>query len=64
MQTVDKFLWYIFILTLVVVSLVYYVGVKSDATAIGGVLQGLWNSASGILPNGSQRGYPSTAGTK
>ena len=64
MQTVDKFLFYIFVLTLVVLAAVYYIGLKTDAQSFFSGVQGLWNSASGILPNGSQRGYPSTTGTK
>ncbi|HLZ25037.1 MAG TPA: hypothetical protein VKQ30_23190 [Ktedonobacterales bacterium] len=64
MGTVDKFLFYIFVLTLVVVAAVYYIGVQTDATAFFSGIQGLWNSASGILPGGQQRGYPSTSGTK
>ena len=62
-DTVNKFLFYIFILTLVVVASVYYIGVKTDAATFFSGIQGLWNSASGILPNGSPRGYPSTSGT-
>ena len=64
MDTVNRFLFYIFVLTLVVLAAVYYIGLKTDANAFFSGVQGLWNSASGILPNGSARGYPSTTGTK
>lgn len=47
MGVVDKALWYIFALTLVLMLLVYYVGVKSDAGAVGDTITSIVRAVTG-----------------
>lgn len=47
MNTVDKLLFYLFILSLFAMGLIFYVGLQADAGSVLGGLQGLWNGAMG-----------------
>lgn len=61
MSTVDKALWYIFALSLVLVMLAYYVGVKTDAGALGDALRSLIYAVTGRNSSGGFAGYPKAA---
>ena len=52
-----------FILLLVLILAAYYVGVTSDATAIGGQVLNLVYGVSGRTTSGAFAGYPGGGGT-
>jgi hypothetical protein len=57
----DRALWYIFVLSVLLMLAVYYIGVKSDATAVGSALNSMLLTVTGRLPNGQFASYPTTA---
>lgn len=62
MQAVDKALFYIFALSLLLVLVAYYTGASTDISAIGSTLNTLILSATGRNAQGAFAGYP--AGSK
>ena len=58
MDTVDKLLFYIFALSVILIFAVYYIGVTTDAGVFFAALNSLWNTATGRLSNGQFAGYP------
>ena len=59
----EKALWYIFILSLVLVALAYYVGLKSDSKALGTAFTNLIYALTGRSSGGKFAGYPGGAAT-
>ena len=57
----DKALMYIFVLSLVLIGLAYYVGLTSDVPTIAAALQSLIYSVTGRDNNGKFAGYPKAA---
>ena len=56
-----KALWYIFILSLVLIALAYYVGVQTDAPALAAAIQKIVYAVTGRNSSGSFAGYPKAA---
>lgn len=56
-----KALFYVFILSLVLVGLAYYVGVQTDAPALGNALQSIIYAVTGRNSSGNFAGYPKAA---
>jgi hypothetical protein len=50
--------FYLFVLSLVLIGLAYYVGLKSDATAIGAQVNSLGLTFTGRNSAGAFAGYP------
>lgn len=57
----DRVVWYLFILGLALLALAYYVGLKSDASAISAALNSLILNITGRTKNGQFAGYPKAA---
>ena len=57
----EKALWYIFILSLVLIGLAYYVGVQTDAPALANAIQQIVYAVTGRNSSGSFAGYPKAA---
>ena len=57
----EKALWYIFILSLVLIALAYYVGVQTDAPALANAIQQIVYAVTGRNSSGSFAGYPKAA---
>lgn len=57
----EKALWYVFILSLVLVALAYYTGLKSDAASLGAAFQSLIYAVTGRNNQGTFAGYPKAA---
>lgn len=49
---------YLFILALVLVAVAYYAGVKTDAVALGGVINSVLNTSTGRNSTGQFQPYP------
>lgn len=58
MSDMGKIITYIFILSLVLVLVAYYAGVKTDATAFSGAINSLLNTATGRNAQGNFAAYP------
>lgn len=61
MGTVDKLLGYIFLLSLVLIGVVYYVGVKTDANAFSAAANQLMLTATGRRADGTFAPYPAAS---
>ena len=57
----SKALFYIFILSLVLVGLAYYVGVQTDAPALADAFRSIIYSVTGRNSSGNFAGYPKAA---
>ena len=57
----QKALFYIFILSLVLVGLAYYVGVQTDAPALKDAIVGIIYGVTGRNSQGNFAGYPKAA---
>ena len=57
----ERALFYIFILSLVLDGLAYYVGVQTDAPALANALQQIVYSVTGRNNQGNFAGYPKAA---
>lgn len=57
----DKALFYIFVLSLVLIGLAYYVGLTSDVPSIANGLRSLIYSVTGRNSSGNFAGYPKAA---
>ncbi len=57
----ERALWYVFVLSLVLVALAYYVGLKSDAQSLGAAFNQLIYALTGRSSSGSFAGYPAAA---
>lgn len=58
MGIADKMLWYIFVLSLVLIGVVYYVGVQTDAGAFASFIQTVGYMATGRKKDGTFAAYP------
>lgn len=61
MSTVDKLLWYIFVLSAFLIAVVYFVGLSTDAKTVLGAGQSFLNTVTGRKSDGSFAGYPTGA---
>lgn len=61
MNTVDRLLWYIFVLSAVLIGVVYFVGLSTDAKTVLGAFSGLLKTVTGRKSDGSFAGYPGGA---
>lgn len=61
MGSVDRALWYIFILSLVLIGVAYWVGLKSDIGSISAALNSLVLYVTGRNSKGNFAGYPKAA---
>ena len=52
MDTVDKLLFFLFILSLFAMGLIFYVGLSTDANTFFSGLKGLWSQAMGLTNGG------------
>lgn len=57
----EKALFYIFVLSLVLIGLAYYVGVQTDAPALANAIQSIVYAVTGRTSSGSFAGYPKAA---
>lgn len=62
MSTVDKLLWYMFVLSALLIAAVYFIGVSTDAGAVKDLLVGIFNTVTGRpAAGGAFGGYPGGA---
>lgn len=59
MGEIDKTLWYLFILSLVLIGVAYYTGLKSDAGAFASAINKLGLTFTGRNSQGTFSAYPS-----
>ena len=57
----DRALFYIFVLSLVLIGLAYYVGLTSDVPSVANGLRSLIYSVTGRTSSGNFAGYPKAA---
>lgn len=57
----ERALFYIFVLSLVLIGLAYYVGVQTDAPALAGAIRSIVYSVTGRNSQGNFAGYPKAA---
>jgi hypothetical protein len=53
-----KALHYVFILSLLLIAAVYYIGLTSDVNAVGPQVRGILNAVTGRNSNGAFAAYP------
>lgn len=58
MSVINTLLAYVFFLSLILIIVVYYVGVKTDTAAFSSAANSLINTATGRKSNGAFAGYP------
>lgn len=57
----DRALFYIFVLSLVLIALAYYVGLTSDVPKVANAIRSLLYSVTGRNNHGNFAGYPAAA---
>jgi uncharacterized oligopeptide transporter (OPT) family protein len=61
MDFLQKSEFYLFLLAALLIGVVYYVGLKSDAAVVGGGLNTFFNTITGRDPSGKFQGVPQAA---
>lgn len=61
MNTINQILWYLFVLSLVLVIVAYYVGFQTDVTTLSGAISNLFQLATGRNAQGVFAAYPSNS---
>lgn len=58
MPEIDKTLWYLFVLSFLLIAVAYFTGLSTDVKALGGVANTLGNTFTGRNASGQFAAYP------